>query len=1286
MRRVAKWIGGILAGLAALLVLLLVFANTPPGRDALTWLVPRVTGDTVRIVGLSGRFPDALRATGVELRDARGAYATVQGLVLDWSPLQLMRGRLVIGRLDAADVAALRMPVSSSQSSGQSMAIELHELRVARLEISQALAGTAAAVALDGSAALASSTDLSGNLHIRDLGGAGDYSVSAAADARRLHVSLHGEEPPGGLLVRLAGMQDLGAVRVDATLDGPRDAVATTLALAVAELHAKADGRLDLEHEAADFTVSAGAPAMQPRPDIGWQAISVEAHVSGPFTRPDATGHVRIDSLTAVGVSIAQIVADVAGNAGRLRLDGSVSGLRVPGPPGPYADLLAADPLSVEADAKLDEPDRPVHVTLRHRLFAVDANALTGEHRVLDASLRLPELASVAAVEQVALQGALALNLHATMAGDATTLTADGTLGVTGGQPQAQALVGEEGRFSVAAAVHGSDLTISQLRFTGRAASLEASGQLVANQLNLGWSVAVSDLAAAEPRLAGDLRANGTVTGAPDDLSMKANIGGRVAAEGMASGPLTVEVEASGLPIRPSGRITARGDLLDAPVDLAVALRQEGDGLAIDIERASWKSLEAGGAVQLPAATMVPTGDLHLSMTRLADLAPLLGRPIAGSIRAAISAPAGTARPTMDARIEGEGLEVNGMRGTVQVSASGTMDALDVKLAAAMPALQGSPMRLSAAAAVEASRQTVRLQSLQAEWHQQTLRLLAPARFGFADGVTIDNLRVGLRQAVLEVSGRASPTLDLTATLRNLPADLVGADGTIRADARVTGTPTRPVGKVSLAATGLRLRSGSGRAMPAANITAGIDLNGATARIDCRVTAGTSRLAVTGSAPLSAAGGMDLRANGALDLAMLEPILAAGGRQVRGHVTLDATVTGTVAAPRVAGSARLAGGEVQDYVSGLHLSDIAVQVEGSGGTLRIAKFSAKAGDGSITGSGSVGVLSHGMPVELTITAHDAKPLASDLITAVIDTDLALRGEALGQLAVSGTVRIKRAEMRIPERIPAAIAVLPVRQPGASPPPSVSATSTIVLNITVDAPNQIFVRGRGIDVEFGGRVKLGGTASAPRTEGGLDLQRGSISLAGRTIDFTRGRVSFNGGSISDPALDLLARSSSGNVTATLEIGGTAREPKITLTSVPPLPQDEVLAHLLFGSSSGQLGALELAQIASSLATLTGAGGGVGDPLDKVRQGLGLDRLGVRSGANGSPALEAGRYIAPRVYMGARQSASGGTQALVQFDITRRLKVEATAGTGSSSATGASSEPSGSGVGLTYQFEY
>ena len=58
---------------------------------------------------------------------------------------------------------------------------------------------------------------------------------------------------------------------------------------------------------------------------------------------------------------------------------------------------------------------------------------------------------------------------------------------------------------------------------------------------------------------------------------------------------------------------------------------------------------------------------------------------------------------------------------------------------------------------------------------------------------------------------------------------------------------------------------------------------------------------MTGTAPLAVTGPLDLRAGGTLDLAMLNPIVTAEGRRVRGKLTLDAAVAGTMAAPRVTG-------------------------------------------------------------------------------------------------------------------------------------------------------------------------------------------------------------------------------------------------------------------------------------------------------------------------------------------------------------------------------------------------
>ena len=200
-----------------------------------------------------------------------------------------------------------------------------------------------------------------------------------------------------------------------------------------------------------------------------------------------------------------------------------------------------------------------------------------------------------------------------------------------------------------------------------------------------------------------------------------------------------------------------------------------------------------------------------------------------------------------------------------------------------------------------------------------------------------------------------------------------------------------------------------------------------------------------------------------------------------------------------------------------------------------------------------------------------------------------------------------------------------------------------------------------------------------------LRRGTLDAAGTVLTFTRGRVGFDGTGLSgkiDPTLDFVATSTTSAVVASVIVGGYASAPKITFSSVPSLPQDEVLAYLLFKRSVQELGPLQLAQIAAAVAQLTGVGGG-SDPLGFVQRGLGLDRLSISAGSGAAtgrgrgPSVEGGRYVAPGVYVGAKQGLNGNqTAAQVQIDLAPGLKAQTEVGTG----TG------GSSVGLSYEFEY
>ena len=160
MRRTLKWIGWSVAILLAMpvVVVLVVLAggNTEPGQALIARLAPRLTGGLVTIEGLSGRFPDRLRASQLSLHDKNGIWATIDDLELDWSPLRLVTGDIAIHRIAATKIAVLRLPESSGSSSSSSrLAIDIDALHVARLNIAAAVTGTAAAsLALDGSAVI----------------------------------------------------------------------------------------------------------------------------------------------------------------------------------------------------------------------------------------------------------------------------------------------------------------------------------------------------------------------------------------------------------------------------------------------------------------------------------------------------------------------------------------------------------------------------------------------------------------------------------------------------------------------------------------------------------------------------------------------------------------------------------------------------------------------------------------------------------------------------------------------------------------------------------------------------------------------------------------------------------------------------------------------------------------------------------------------------------------------------------------------------------------------------
>lgn len=254
----------------------------------------------------------------------------------------------------------------------------------------------------------------------------------------------------------------------------------------------------------------------------------------------------------------------------------------------------------------------------------------------------------------------------------------------------------------------------------------------------------------------------------------------------------------------------------------------------------------------------------------------------------------------------------------------------------------------------------------------------------------------------------------------------------------------------------------------------------------------------------------------------------------------------------------------------------------------------------------------------------------------------------------------------------------------------------MLNISVEAPRRFFVRGPIIDSELKASAAVEGPASNPQFSAVISPVRGNVNLLSRPFALSKGQINiWGGGDYLDSALDLLLTHNSANLTAEISAGGSIKRPTLELSSTPPLPQDQILAQVLFGKDITQLSAIEALQVANGVRQLMTLGQGGVDLLGEMRDILGVDTLrigssgggtqsgnisgspdasafGVGGGASGQDSsamtVEAGKYISDSIYVGVEQGATeSSTRVRIEVELKPNLTLQGSGG-GNSSQVG------------------
>ena len=445
---------------------------------------------------------------------------------------------------------------------------------------------------------------------------------------------------------------------------------------------------------------------------------------------------------------------------------------------------------------------------------------------------------------------------------------------------------------------------------------------------------------------------------------------------------------------------------------------------------------------------------------------------------------------------------------------------------------------------------------------------------------------------------------------------------------------------------------------------------------------GPQGLTVSASGRLPVSGnGLDLSVRGEAPLALANRFLADRGAQAGGTLQATATVTGNLKQPSIRGMFSTQGAEFVDPESNTRLRSIAVMgtIDGDRVTLRNVSANLSAG-GSIGATGTISLnAAANFPADIRITLNQARYADGNLVVATVSGALAFTGPLTRDPLISGTVNVERAEITVPDSFGGGAAALDVkhihpskgvaetlkraRANDGTPTPT-SRPSIVRLDVTVNAPNRIFVRGRGLDAELGGSVRLTGPVSDIQPVGGFDLIRGRLGILGQRITFDEGSVTLVGDL--DPFLNFVARTEGSDITVFVTLSGRASDIDVKFSSQPELPQDEVLARLIFNRSISELSAFQIAQLAAAAAEL--AGGSNNSLIGSLRGATGLDDLDVVTDSEGNAALRAGRYIQDNIYLGVEAGAEGSTKGTINLDITKDLKARGAVGTGGDSSLG------------------
>lgn len=1030
-----------------------------------------------------------------------------------------------------------------------------------------------------------------------------------------------------------------------------------------------------------------------------------------------------------------------------VAMEGQALGLSVPGATLPDPDIgwRAQIEAPLEGQIKLEDVAIETAGSALTASGAIDPAKLEG---TIDLALDAPSLQRLAGPYGQPVDGKALIKAAIGLANQAKDITVDldgGLDGLEGLPPGVAELLGQRTSLKAQATLDPENtLNLGKLSVAGANMSLEGEASLNLDQKDLDarFAADLPDLAVLDGLIpdsaAGALRFEADLGGDLDAPTADLRLTSRdlvIAGEPLAA--LDVSTEARDLIAAPNGNLKIDVEARGIPATLSLDYRLAEGALDLDAINLKAPETEVSGALTLALETSLIDGALQGKIAKLGAFEQLVGQPLDGSIDlSATLTPEGerqnaaltlrgrdidgdfgrlrtldvdarvtdaAAEPAIDAKASLTGFEQGeNVIDALTINASGNGDDLNFQLDLAGEVVK--PLELSTGGALALKEGlALNLDTLNGAFAGEPLRLGRPLSLTQSEkGLELAELDLRLGEASLKGNvAIGEQTANGRITLRSLPlswSETFGGpalSGEARADIDLNGNLIDPTVTASLDVEGVL-----GEDVASGDVPLDMSLN---ARLDegqldaDLVASRLTRKPITATASLPIQltlqpFAFDMPENGEIDgridaeilLARLADFLALDDQILKGTLTADIDIDGTIGEPKIQGPVRLEGGGYENGATGTDIRDLVLTALASNERIEITELAGKTGTkrGTIASNGWLQLDAEAdFPLSLSLNLDEARLVNRDDIDTRISGDIAMTGNLAGA-SIEGDLTVDRAEISIPEGGGPNLPEIEVVEVGGNiVNPPIEEEEDVeeekpfdpALDVRIRLPRKIYVRGRGLESEWEGDLQLSGRASDPIIVGSLNIKKGHFDFLDKRFELALGEITFSGSTPPNPIITLEARAEDDDFTAIIKLNGPADDPQLLLSSEPELPEDEVLARLLFNRELSQIGPVEAGKLALAVNRLRGGGGF--DAFGEIRNILRIDTLDVVSDEEGETAVRAGKYLSDEVYVEVEDGGQAGGSARVEIELLPNIALEAE-----------TSENADSGVGIKWKFDY